>query len=457
MATYGDNVALIESDTGKQWTYSELCELIPRVAGGLAECGVGLGDRVLCLTPIHIDYTLYLLAIIYRGAICVPINPTLTTDELVHVIRVSEARWAVIHEASVPLVESAYTHIQPKHTLRHMWVIGTVQDKPNLQHLIQHQPIPPITESDGLVYDAMAAMMPFSSGTTGLPKGSTTVCLSKYTHEAFLHTIQRYKITMCPLVPHLVKYLSDTPLLSKYNISSVKAVLSAAAPIAANTINTFGKKTGLPVSRGYGMTETYGAVTLTTPSPEDNAYTVGKVIPYSQVKVINKAGKLLCEGEEGEVCTRGAGMMLGYANNPTATSATLDSDGWIHTGDIGYYDKHDFLYITDRSKDLIKVKGYQVSPHELEEIVSRHECVCDVAVVGVEDKRSGEAPRAFVVLKPNTHVNASQLKKYVAERVASYKQLSGGVKFVNVIPRNPTGKILKRKLKESDIVPTSKL
>ncbi|KAK3863307.1 hypothetical protein Pcinc_030915 [Petrolisthes cinctipes] len=515
MATHGDKIALVESETGKQWTFSELCELIPRVAGGLAECGVGLGDRVLCLTPIHIDYTLYLLAIIYRGAICVPINPTLTTDELVHVVRVSEARWVVVHEASVPLVESAYTHL-PQHTLRKMWVIGKAQqDKPTLQHLIQHEPVPPITQADGLVCDKMAAVMPFSSGTTGLPKGvllshttlhvphmrhlfseqlqpekakrvealysrillllpvahiyghgmlvtglslgSTTVCLTKYTHKAFLHTIQHYKITVCPLVPHLIKFLSDTPLLSNYDITSVKGVLSAAAPIDANTVNTFGKKMGIPVGRAYGMTETYGAVTVTRPPPEDNPYTVGKVTPYSDIKVINEAGELVCEGEEGEVCARGPGMMLGYTNNQIATSATLDSEGWIHTGDIGYYDKHDFLYITDRRKDLIKVKGYQVSPHELEKIVSQHECVSDVAVVGVKHQRLGEAPRAFVVLKPNTHVTATQIQGHVAERVASYKQLAGGVKFVNVIPRNPTGKILKRQLKEFDIVPASKL
>ncbi|KAK3873573.1 hypothetical protein Pcinc_021416 [Petrolisthes cinctipes] len=163
--------------------------------------------------------------------------------------------------------------------------------------------------------------------------------------------------------------------------------------------------------------------------------------------------ELVCEGEEGELCVRGPGMMLGYENNQIATSATLDSEGWIHTGDIGYYDQQDFLYITDRRKDIIKVKAYPVSPHELEEIVKQYEGVSDVAVVGVKHQRLGEAPKAFVVLKPNAKVTAAQIQSHVEDRVASYKQLAGGVKFVDVIPRNPTGKILKKQLKECDLDP----
>ncbi|KAK3848939.1 hypothetical protein Pcinc_044295 [Petrolisthes cinctipes] len=281
--------------------------------------------------------------------------------------------------------------------------------------------------------------------------GTTTVCLTKFTPTAFLETIQKYQITVCPLVPHLVKFLNDTPLLKEYNITSVKAVMSGAAPIDTDTINNFEKKTGIPLTRAYGMTETYNAVTRTRPPPDDNRTTVGKVTPYTEVKVINDGGELVCEGEEGELCVRGPGMMLGYANNQTDTSATLDSEGWIHTGDIGYYDQQDFLYTTDRRKDIIKVKAYPVSPHELEEIVKQYEGVSDVAVVGVKHQRLGEAPKAFVVFKPNAKVTAAQIQSHVEDRVASYKQLAGGVKFVDVIPRNPTGKILKKQLKECDL------
>ncbi|KAK3886421.1 hypothetical protein Pcinc_009425 [Petrolisthes cinctipes] len=457
MATHGHTVALVSTEDK-------------------VECGVGLGDRVLCLTHIHIDYTLVLLAIIYRGATCVPINPTLNAEELAHVLRVSEARWAVVHEACVSLAEAAFTYL-PSTTLRKMWVMGEspTPDKPTLHDHFSHDPIPPLTTvlsahstvTDGLVPDKMAAIMPFSSGTTGPSKGvlfshrtlhvpnmthlfleqlqpekakmtkeiysrallllpvahsyghimlvnnlfvgTTTVCLTKFTPTAFLETIQKYQITVCPLVPHLVKFLSDTPLLKEYNITSVKAVMSGAAPIDTDTINNFEKKqTGIPLTRAYGMTETYNAVTRTRPPPDDNPTTVGKVTPYTEVKVINDGGELVCEGEEGELCVRGPGMMLGYANNQTATSATLDSEGWIHTGDI---------------------------------------------VVGVKHQRLGEAPKAFVVLKPNAKVTAAQIQSHVEDRVASYKQLAGGVKFVDVIPRNPTGKILKKQLKECDLDP----
>ncbi|XP_069195600.1 luciferin 4-monooxygenase-like [Procambarus clarkii] len=185
---------------------------------------------------------------------------------------------------------------------------------------------------------------------------------------------------------------------------------------------------------------------------------VGRVMPYMQVKIIDvESGKMVGEGVEGEVCVRGPTMMLGYVNNPAATAACIDSDGWLHTGDLGYYTRDDFLFLTDRIKDLIKVKGYQVSPKEVEDVLVTVEGVREAAVVGVPDARTGEAPRAYVVPTASATLSPAYLQRYVAERVAHYKRLTGGVELVDALPRNQSGKVLKRQLRQAFLTSRSKL
>nr|XP_053649308.1 uncharacterized protein LOC128700275 [Cherax quadricarinatus] len=515
MEKYGDAVAVVDAETYKRRTYRELCGLVPRVSAGLAAAGVTMGDIVLFLTPTHMDYPLVFLSIVHRGAVCVPINPTLTLEELVHVLKVSQARWAVVHEASVTMAEEAFSCL-PSHTLKQMWVLGdTSLERPNLEDLMTYTPSSPITQADGLDVRGTVCVMPFSSGTTGLPKGvmlshrnlmtphirtmyevslnpqgsvksgiifktllmilpvchiyghlmvhicfhygGTTIFLPKFGARKYLETIQKFKVTCCPLVPHLARYLLETPLLKQYDTSSVLLFFSGAAPLPASTTTSFKNKLSRPLAEGYGMTETTAAISSNRSSTIYHVNSVGQVVPYVQVKIVDvESGEMLGEHQEGEICVKGPNVMLGYANDPVATAATIDPQGWLHTGDIGYYNQDNFIFLTDRMKDLIKVKGFQVSPTELENVIMKCEDVADVAVVGVPHERMGEAPLAFVVPKPGSKLQPHQLMQFVADRVSQYKQLAGGVKMVESIPRNSSGKLLRKQLKNL-LIPAAKL
>ncbi|XP_069956117.1 uncharacterized protein [Cherax quadricarinatus] len=516
MEKYGDAVAVVDAETYKRRTYRELCGLVPRVSAGLAAAGVTMGDIVLFLTPTHMDYPLVFLSIVHRGAVCVPINPTLTLDELVHVLKVSQARWAVVHEASVTMAEEAFSCL-PSHTLKKMWVLGhTSLERPNLEDLMTYTPSSPITQTENLDTKKMACLMLFSSGTTGLPKGvmlshrniivsnlrymceasaippgtmtyetrfkvvllvipvchsyghimlhlclqfgGTTVFVQSFSARKFLQTIQNFKVTYCPIVPHLAKSLAEMPFLKHYDISSIVSFNSSGALLPTATVTSFEEKVGRSLAIGYGMTETSAMISSTRISINYNIGSVGRVVPYVQVKIVDvESGEMLGEHQEGEICVKGPNVMLGYANDPVATAATIDPQGWLHTGDIGYYNQDNFIFLTDRMKDLIKVKGFQVSPTELENVIMKCEDVADVAVVGVPHDRMGEAPLAFVVLKPGSKLQPHQLMQFVADRVSHYKQLAGGVKMVKSIPRNSSGKVLRRQLKKDVLSPAAKL
>jgi acyl-CoA synthetase (AMP-forming)/AMP-acid ligase II len=228
----------------------------------------------------------------------------------------------------------------------------------------------------------------------------------------------------------------------------------AAAPLNAEIEEEFMKKyTTTNVRQAYGMTES-SALVLSTPYEEDitkfirKPGTVGLPLPTVQMKVIcTTSGEALGPGQQGEVCIKSPCLMLGYINNPEATSATIDKDGWLHTGDIGYYDEDDYFFIVDRLKELIKYNAYQVAPSELEAIILTHPQVMDTAVVGLPDPSAGELPLAFVVRKPGATVTESELQQFVDEKVAAFKKLRGGVRFVSAIPRTASGKMLRRELK----------
>jgi len=175
---------------------------------------------------------------------------------------------------------------------------------------------------------------------------------------------------------------------------------------------------------------------------------VGQIAPNMQCKIVDiDTGKELPNGKSGEVCVRGDSIMKGYLNRPNATAETI-KDGWLHTGDVGYHDEDGHLYIIDRLKELIKYKGFQVPPAELESLLLTHPAIADVAVVGIPDELAGELPCAFVILKDGHKATGKEIQDFVKSNTVHYKQLRGGVKFVKEIPKNPTGKILRRMLKD---------
>jgi acyl-CoA synthetase (AMP-forming)/AMP-acid ligase II len=201
---------------------------------------------------------------------------------------------------------------------------------------------------------------------------------------------------------------------------------------------------------GFGLTELSPVSHVCRREKLETEGIIGSPLPMTASKIIDvETGKSLGRNINGELCVKGPQVMKGYLNNPEATKAMIDKDGWLHTGDWGYYDDENDFFVVDRIKDIIKVKGFQVSPTELENLLKTHPNIADVAVIGVPDSRAGELPRAYVVPKPGVTVTEQELNDFMKDKVAAFKQLNGGVEILDAIPRNPTGKILRKDLLSS--------
>jgi len=275
--------------------------------------------------------------------------------------------------------------------------------------------------------------------------GSTVVFMPKFSVDLLFKTIQEYKVNRLPAVPTLLMGLLKMPL-EKYDLSSLSWVTVGAAPLRAELQKTISKKLRIPISQGYGMTELPGVAVMDKMGAE-KAGSVGVLIPNVEAKVISPIdGRLLGPNEDGELCFRCPNMMTGYLNDLEATQNTIDHDGFLHTGDMGHFDDDGYMFIVDRLKELIKYKGYQIAPAELESVLMSHHSVLEAAVVGRHDVEDGELPTAFVVKKPDHDVSTHELIQYVANKVAPYKRIRGGVIFAGALPRTPTGKILRRQL-----------
>jgi acyl-CoA synthetase (AMP-forming)/AMP-acid ligase II len=275
--------------------------------------------------------------------------------------------------------------------------------------------------------------------------------MNRFDPEVYLRNIQEYKVFMLNLVPPLMVFLAKHPLVSNYDLSSVKIVSVGAAPVGKELIQEFRRRHPSVqfVAQGYGMTETT-VISHFTPLSEDVPDgSCGTLISNWEAKILClKTGKELGPNEDGEICLRSPAVMKGYFNRPDATASTVDRDGWLHTGDIGHYDENGFFFIVDRLKELIKVRGFQVPPAELEDLLLAHPKVLEAAVVGIPDEIAGEIPKAFVVPKDSS-LTEEDVKRYVADQVAPYKRLKA-VKFVREIPRSQAGKILRRVLRDSE-------
>ncbi|KXS09105.1 putative amp-binding enzyme [Gonapodya prolifera JEL478] len=287
-------------------------------------------------------------------------------------------------------------------------------------------------------------------------RGNTTVVLPKFEPQHFLSAIQKYKITSLFLVPPIVLFLSQHPAVDQFDTSSVKTILSGAAPLPWESVIQLKKRKGFKnvvVQQGWGMTETATAVTM-TPLDDVRVNSVGPILPNIEVKLVDPDNhEAVGVGKEGEIWVRGPNVTyLGYLNNKKATEETF-KDGWLLSGDIAVADKDGHLYIRDRMKELIKVKGLQVAPAELEALLLEHPAVADSCVVQVPDDRAGELPRAYVVLKESHERNnlddiKASINSLFESRLARHKQLAGGIVVVDSIPKTASGKLLRRNLRD---------
>jgi OPC-8:0 CoA ligase-1 len=283
-----------------------------------------------------------------------------------------------------------------------------------------------------------------------LASGSTVVVLSKFEIDEMLSAIGKYRVTNLPLVPPILVLMVNNAdqIKAKYDLSTLESVLSGGAPLSKEVIEGFAEKfPGIKVLQGYGLTETTG-IGASTDSPEESRKygTAGLLSPSMEAKIVDtETGKALTINQTGELWLRGPTVMKGYFSNEEATASTLDSAGWLRTGDICYIDDDGFIFVVDRLKELIKYKGYQVPPAELEALLLTHPQIADAAVIPFPDKDVGQFPMAYVVRKSGSNLSENAVMEFIAKLVAPYKRIRR-VAFIASIPKNPSGKILRKDL-----------
>lgn len=270
--------------------------------------------------------------------------------------------------------------------------------------------------------------------------------------EVFCKTIQQEKITFAFIVPPVALALAKHPLVDKYDLSSLRILTSGAAPTAKELVEAIYHRLKVPVRQVYGLSETSPAVSSQSWEEWDKPIgSSGRLVPSMSLKIM-ESGKEVRKGVEGELWVKGPNVFKGYYNNPKATAESLDAEGWYRTGDIGYVDDKDNIFITDRVKELIKYNGFQVAPAQLESLLLGHPAVNDVAVIGVYDQeRVTELPRAYIVLAggyKGDEKMEKELKGWLDAKVAPHKRLRGGIRFVDAIPKSNAGKLLRRVLVE---------
>jgi acyl-CoA synthetase (AMP-forming)/AMP-acid ligase II len=284
---------------------------------------------------------------------------------------------------------------------------------------------------------------------TGLRAGLTIITMPRFDLEQFLSLHQQHGITRSFVAPPIVVALAKHPMVDNYDLTALRQVFSGAAPLSAELSLEAGKRLGCDVVQGYGMTE-LSPVSHLTPPGMFKPGSCGVTAPNTVSKIVDPAtGKELGVDEDGELCIQGPQVMHGYLGNPSATASTIDPDGWLHTGDIGHIDADGHLWIVDRLKELIKYKGFQVPPAELEALLLTHPAIADAAVVGLPDEEAGEIPVAHVVLRPGAEATPEEIQEFVAGQVAHYKQIRKVV-ITDTIPKSASGKILRRLLRTQD-------
>jgi acyl-CoA synthetase (AMP-forming)/AMP-acid ligase II len=283
-----------------------------------------------------------------------------------------------------------------------------------------------------------------------LKRGGTIVALPRFDLEQFLDCVQKHRIKYASLVPPIVLALAKHPLVDRYDMSSLESVLCGAAPMGGEVEQACADRLGCLVGQGWGMTEISGAgcTARVSDPPQIRRGSCGRLWPGVEARIVDLAtGADLDADQNGELLVRGPNVMKGYLNRPDANAVTLFAGGWMRTGDIAHFDADGYLYIVDRTKELIKYNAYQIAPAELEAVLVSHPAVAEAAVIPSPDAEHGEVPKAFVVLK--TAATPEELMEFVAGRVAPYKKVRKLV-IVDAIPKSPAGKLLRRVLVEQD-------
>ena len=483
-----DLPVLIDGPTGRALTGAMLLDLIRRLAGGLTARNLGPGHVVAIMAPNIPEYAAVFHGVAYAGGTITTINPAYTADEVR--FQLLDARAEIL--ITIPAFEGTAKAASVGTGVTEVFVLGDAAGDSRFEDLLG---APQLAQTPVDLH-RHTVVLPYSSGTTGLPKGvmlshanlvanvaqlkavfpidpgevsiavlpffhiygmnaimnpflvqqAVQITLPRFDLELFLRLIQTHKVAKVFVVPPVVLALAKHPLIDSFDLSTLRAVFSGAAPLGAELSNACAARLNCEVIQGYGMTE-LSPVSHATQVGHNLPGSSGRALPLTRCRIIDtETGLDVAAGDVGELWISGPQVMQGYLNNPAATAATLDADGWLRTGDIARIDADGFMFIVDRLKELIKYKGFQVPPAELEALLQTHPAVADVAVVGAADAEAGEIPVAFVVTKPGAAQDGDDVRAFVAGHVASYKQIRQ-VRFVDAIPKSASGKILRRMLK----------
>lgn len=494
----------INAETGQFLTYKDMLEKTVKLAEVLKKRNIKVEDRVSIIAENHCNWFVAAYASIYLGAVVAPMNPTYTESELKHVLSISNPRIIFVSRRTEKLVSKIAPSLSWKIELIELDDEALNSNVPTIKSLLKtidydinyHQ----YTTVDIGDNKKRPVVILCSSGTTGLPKGvalshwnllnfsttagspdylditrdsrslvflpfyhgyafgimalvmyngSTAIRITNFSPDLLFKSIEKYRISFLPLVPSVLIIIAKHPAALNYDFRSIKRAFCGAAPLPKEILMEAKKRMNVKsIENGYGMTE-LTVVTGISDKTGNNDSAISNIVPGAQCKIINpETQETLGPMQKGELCVKGDHiLMLGYYNNLKATNETIDKNGWLHTGDVGYYNEAGDLYVIDRLKELIKYKGYQVSPVEIEVLLLSHPAVKDVAVAGKPDEFAGELPTAFIAKQPNSEVNPQEIIDFVKNQLSPQKWLRGGVHFLESIPRNSTGKVMRRELR----------
>lgn len=482
-----DETVLTDAPSGRRLTAAEFVDQVKRLAGGLQERGLGQGHVVALMAPNIPEYCVIFHAVAWAGGTITTLNPTYTAPEIAHQLKNSGAEVLITMPDFLTTARAGIEGTPAKDVV----VIGEAEGARSLSDFMGE----PLAEQTPVDLDRHSVVLPYSSGTTGLPKGvklshrnlvvnveqirvacdfcpgevaaaflpffhiygmnvlmnlhlaagGALVTLPRFDLPLFLQVSQDHRARRMWIVPPVALALAKHPLVGEYDLTHVEQVFSGAAPMGAEMSDAVAARLNCDCVQGFGMTE-LSPVSHVTPGKKPRAGSSGLALPNTFCRIVDiDTGADLPAGQEGELWIKGPQVMQGYLNNPQATAETITEDGWLRTGDISIIDTDGYMFIVDRLKELIKYKGFQVAPAELEAALVAHDEISDAAVIGLPDDEAGELPVAFVV-STTEGLSEEAIKAFIAESMAHYKHLHQ-VKFVAEIPKSASGKILRRLLK----------